>query len=154
MKVTRSVASLRCIESGCERSYVIDERIYSCRRCGGLLDIQYDLHLLFSTGEMKAIFNERRCGDHELDRSGVWRFRELLPFVEDLSKVVTLGEGNTPIYEAPRSADYAGLDMLRFKHQGMNPTGSFKDNGMTTGVTQAAVRGATAVACASTGNTS
>ncbi|HKP10938.1 MAG TPA: threonine synthase, partial [Blastocatellia bacterium] len=63
-------------------------------------------------------------------------------------------EGNTPLYSAPRSAAYAGLERLRFKHQGMNPTGSFKDNGMTTGVTQAVGLGATAVACASTGNTS
>ncbi len=103
---------------------------------------------------MKAIFKERRAAGGDLDRSGVWRFRELLPFVDDLSQVVTLTEGNTPIYQATRSAEYAGLDQLRFKHQGMNPTGSFKDNGMTTGVTQAALLGATAVACASTGNTS
>ena len=103
---------------------------------------------------MKALFRERRAADHELDRSGVWRFRELLPFVAESSRVVTLDEGNTPIYQAPRSAQYAGLDQLRFKHQGMNPTGSFKDNGMTTGVTQAKALGASAVACASTGNTS
>jgi threonine synthase len=84
----------------------------------------------------------------------VWRFRELLPFVGDLAQIVTLSEGNTPIYDAPRSARYAGLDSLRFKHQGMNPTGSFKDNGMTTGVSAARLGGARAVACASTGNTS
>src|SRR5262249_36397267 len=58
------------------------------------------------------------------------------------------------IHDAPRSAEYAGIERLHFKHQGMNPTGSFKDNGMTTGVTEAVALGATAVACASTGNTS
>jgi threonine synthase len=154
METARSLASLRCIESRCERNYAINERLYCCRRCGGLLDVQYDFELLSSTKEMRAVFAERGCSNSDLDHSGVWRFRELLPFVDDLSQVVTLAEGNTPIYDAPRSAEYAGIDHLRFKHQGMNPTGSFKDNGMTTGVTQAAALGATAVACASTGNTS
>jgi threonine synthase len=119
-----------------------------------LLDVAYNFNLHATADELKLTFNGRRGAQGELDRSGVWRFRELLPFVDDLSRVVTLAEGNTPIYQAPRSAEYSGLDQLRFKHQGMNPTGSFKDNGMTTGVTQAAALGATAVACASTGNTS
>ena len=118
-----------------------------------MLDVDYEFTLPASDA-LKQTFKQRRTNDSALDRSGVWRFRELLPFVDDLSRVVTLAEGNTPIYQAPRSAQYAGLDQLRFKHQGMNPTGSFKDNGMTTGVTQAVALGATAVACASTGNTS
>jgi threonine synthase len=154
MKADEKKAFLRCIEADCDERYAIDERIYTCRRCGGLLDVQYDFNLATTPGEMKAIFKARRSVDTELERSGVWRFRELLPFVNDLSKVVTLAEGNTPIYEARRSAEYARLDDLRFKHQGMNPTGSFKDNGMTTGVTQAVALGGPAVACASTGNTS
>ncbi len=154
MKADEKKAFLRCIEADCDGRYAIDERVYTCRRCGGLLDAQYAFNLANSPGEMKGIFKARRSVDTELDRSGVWRFRELLPFVSDLSKVVTLGEGNTPIYEARWSAEYAELDELRFKHQGMNPTGSFKDNGMTTGVTQAVALGAPAVACASTGNTS
>ncbi len=154
MITNQSTPYLRCIEAGCEERYPIDERIYTCRRCAGLLDVQYDFNLSSTADEMKAIFNERRAARTELERSGVWRFRELLPFVTDLSRVVTLAEGNTPIYTAPRSAEYAGLDRLRFKHQGLNPTGSFKDNGMTTGVTQAARLGTAAVACASTGNTS
>lgn len=147
-------ANLRCIEINCERHYSIDSRIYTCTRCGGLLDIHYDFNVSGNTTEMKSLFRERRADNNELNRSGVWRFRELLPFVNDQSRVVTLNEGNTPIYRAPRSASYAGLDELWFKHQGMNPTGSFKDNGMTTGVTQALALGASAVACASTGNTS
>jgi threonine synthase len=68
--------------------------------------------------------------------------------------VVTLREGNTPILSAPSAAAYAGLDRLAFKHQGFNPTGSFKDNGMTCGVAQAIRMGRKRVACVSTGNTS
>ncbi len=154
MKADEKKPFLRCIEADCDERYAIDGRIYACRRCGGLLDVQYAFNLAKTPDEMKAIFKARRSVDTELERSGVWRFRELLPFVNDLSKTVTLAEGNTPIYEARRSAEYAALDELRFKHQGMNPTGSFKDNGMTTGVTQAVALGAPAVACASTGNTS
>jgi threonine synthase len=151
---TNSTVQLRCIEAPCAAVYPAGERLYTCRRCGGLLEVAYDFRLPAGADEMKARFRERRTSDSHIESSGVWRFRELLPFVADLSHVVTLREGNTPLYEAPRSAQYAGLQSLRFKHQGMNPTGSFKDNGMTTGVTQAVNLGATAVACASTGNTS
>jgi len=154
MTDTYSMVHLRCIEADCMTSYTATERLYTCKRCGGLLDVAYDFHLPASIDEMKARFRERRMLDTDIERSGVWRFRELLPFVTDASHIVTLNEGNTPLYDAPRSAHYAGLERLRFKHQGMNPTGSFKDNGMTTGVTQALRLGATAVACASTGNTS
>jgi threonine synthase len=147
-------AILRCIETECARSYAIDQRIYTCPRCGGLLDVTYDFHLPDDVSAMKARFRERKTSEAKEDLSGVWRFRELLPFIDAEEPVMTLAEGNTPIYEAPRSAEYAKLQSLRFKHQGMNPTGSFKDNGMTTGVTQAARIGARAVACASTGNTS
>jgi threonine synthase len=154
MNPNHSHAQLRCIESECEESFLIDTRINTCRRCQGLLDVAYRFNLPNTSDETRAIFRERLSDKDELNRSGVWRFRELLPFAADLSRVVTLAEGNTPIYAAPRSADYAGLGRLRFKHQGLNPTGSFKDNGMTTGVTQALALGATAVACASTGNTS
>jgi threonine synthase len=147
-------AYLQCIEAECKRDYPVDQRMYTCPACGGLLDVAYDYNLPCSVDEMIALFQERKTIKADLERSGVWRFRELLPFVADLSRVVTLSEGNTPIFAAPRSAEYAGLDTLRFKHQGLNPTGSFKDNGMTTGVTQAAALGTAAVACASTGNTS
>jgi threonine synthase len=89
-----------------------------------------------------------------IDQSGVWRFRELLPIVGNLQKVVTLNEGNTPLYELPRCAEVAGVDWLLAKHQGMNPTGSFKDTGMTAAMSVAVERGFKWVACASTGNTS
>jgi threonine synthase len=101
---------------------------------------------------LRALWRERLTSNQTLDRSGVWRFREFLPFANDV-EVVSLGEGNTPIYDAPRSADYCGLDALKLKHQGNNPTGSFKDTGMTVAVTQARRLGMRLVACASTGNT-
>ena len=89
-----------------------------------------------------------------LDQSGVWRYRECIPFLDDYDRVVTLREGNTPLLDAPRAAAYGGLDRLVFKHQGFNPTGSFKDNGMTCGAAQALRLGMKRVACVSTGNTS
>lgn len=89
-----------------------------------------------------------------LEQSGVWRYREAFPFLHDTSSVVTLREGNTPLLDAPLAAQYAGLGAITFKHQGFNPTGSFKDNGMTCGVTQAVFLGKKRVACVSTGNTS
>jgi threonine synthase len=154
MNTSQTTVRLRCIDAGCRGEYATGERLYTCPACGDLLDVVYDFRLPSSAAEMKRLFLERKTVEADLERSGVWRFRELLPFVSDPARVVTLAEGNTPLYHAPRSSDYGGLDELRFKHQGMNPTGSFKDNGMTTGVTQAVAVGATAVACASTGNTS
>jgi threonine synthase len=88
------------------------------------------------------------------DRSGVWRFREMLPILKDEKSIVSLREGNTPLYELPRAAERLGMTRLRAKHQGMNPTGSFKDTGMTAALSVARERGFTWVACASTGNTS
>jgi threonine synthase len=147
-------AYLCCIESSCLARFPAEEPLYSCPKCGGLLDVNYQFNRFEDIAGMKATFIARKASRSEADRSGVWRFRELLPFLSDLSKIITLAEGNTPIYDAPRSAEYAGLERVLFKHQGMNPTGSFKDNGMSAGITQARVIGATAVACASTGNTS
>jgi threonine synthase len=89
-----------------------------------------------------------------VDQSGVWRFRELLPIVKNFDNVVTLREGNTPLYEMPRCAELVGIDWLLAKHQGMNPTASFKDTGMTSALSVAVERGFQWVACASTGNTS
>lgn len=141
---------MECMACGATRA--IAEIAYTCRSCGGLLDVVYDA----APGDPDALkerFRERRMSDAPIDRSGVWRFRELFPFAAEVH-VVTLGEGNTPLWDAPGSAEYAGVDRLAVKHQGMNPTASFKDNGMTAGVTQARALGATVVACASTGNTS
>ncbi len=87
-------------------------------------------------------------------QSGVWRFRELLPILDSFGNAVSLREGNTPLYHLPRAAKALGIDQLFAKHQGMNPTGSFKDTGMTAALSVARERGFEWVACASTGNTS
>ena len=107
-----------------------------------------------SAVELKALWRARRCSNAPLDQSGVWRYREFIPFLADLARVVTLREGCTPLLPGHLAAEYGGLDALVFKHQGFNPTGSFKDNGMTCGASQALQLGATRVACVSTGNTS
>ena len=102
----------------------------------------------------KEIWRGRRLSREALDRSGVWRFRELLPFMADERHVVTLEEGNTPLYHLPRCGKSLGVERLFAKHQGMNPTGSFKDTGMTAALSVAHERGFESVACPSTGNTS
>jgi len=100
------------------------------------------------------LWQERRSSTLAADQSGVWRFRDLLPILTDIEHPITLREGNTPLYELPRSAAAVGINWLLAKHQGMNPTGSFKDTGMTAALSVAAERGYEWVACASTGNTS
>jgi threonine synthase len=146
-------AELACFEERCRARFPIDEVIYNCPRCGGLLEAVYD-GALPPAAELRALWRARRTSNAPLDQSGVWRFRELIPFLPDYRAVVTLREGDTPLLEAPRAAQYGGLDRLVFKHQGYNPTGSFKDNGMTCGATQAVRLGMRRVACVSTGNTS
>jgi threonine synthase len=146
-------ASQNCIYSSCGASFGIRERIYLCTRCSGPLEITTSPPSASEASELRARWKARAGSLDPRNRSGVWRFRELLPF-DDAAPVVTLGEGNTPLYDAPRCAEYAGLRELRLKHQGCNPTGSFKDTGMTAAVTQAVLLGARTVVCASTGNTS
>jgi threonine synthase len=150
----------RCILPGCGATFGLGERIYVCARCGGPLEIDVhpnapseDAARVAQNGLLLRRQWEARSGSWKArDRSGVWRYRELLPF-DDSAPVVTLLEGNTPVYDAPRSAKYSGLLSLRLKHQGCNPTGSFKDTGMTAAITQAVLLGARTAVCASTGNT-
>ncbi len=105
-------------------------------------------------GALRWLWQERRTSTLAIDQSGVWRFRDLLPILDSPEAAITLREGNTPLYDLPRCAQAAGIDWLLAKHQGMNPTGSFKDTGMTAALSVAAERGFEWVACASTGNTS
>ncbi|MEA2175753.1 MAG: threonine synthase, partial [Blastocatellia bacterium] len=143
----------RCIEAACGARYALNERLYVCPRCGGLLDVLRERQGIPDAPALRRVWTERLSSMDARDRSGVWRYRELLPF-EDNVNIVTLAEGNTPLYDAPRSAEYCGLRApLKLKHQGCNPTGSFKDTGMTTALTQARILGARTVVCASTGNT-
>lgn len=145
------MAILVCFEQSCREQFASETVIYNCPRCGGLLEVQYPEAV---SPEMKRTWRERRMSNHPLDQSGVWRYREAIPFLDDLNHAVTLREGCTPLLPAPKAAQYGGLDVLVFKHQGFNPTASFKDNGMTCGVAQAMRLGRKRVACVSTGNTS
>jgi threonine synthase len=148
---SRAQSELVCFNADCRARYAITEVLYNCTKCGGLLEASYQG---IGADGLKRIFRERRMSNAPLDASGVWRYRELFPFLEDYACVTTLREGNTPLLDAPIAAHYGGLDRIVFKHQGFNPTGSFKDNGMTCGVAQAQRLGMKRVACVSTGNTS
>src|ERR1700752_1486389 len=142
-----------CIRPACGPSFGIRDRIYVCQNCGRPLEVATPLPSANEATALPARWRARAASLEPRDRSGVWRFRELLPF-GDAAPIVTLAEGNTPLYDAPRCPEYSGIGALRLKHQGCNPTGSFKDTGMTTCVTQAVLLGARTVVCASTGNTS
>ncbi len=146
-------AELTCFEASCRERFAITEVLYNCPKCGGLLEATYSGPRP-SAAELRDLFRRRRLSNAPLDTSGVWRYRELFPFLNDNAHVVTLREGNTPLLDAPIAAQYGGLDRITFKHQGFNPTGSFKDNGMTCGASQARRLGMQRVACVSTGNTS
>ncbi|MGH9663972.1 MAG: threonine synthase, partial [Bryobacteraceae bacterium] len=146
-------AELICFAEKCRSRFPITDPLYECPHCGSLLEVAYGWGRV-DTAEWKTLFRRRRTNNSPIDQSGVWRYRELLPFLDDYERVVSLREGNTPLLDAPRAARYGGLDRLTFKHQGFNPTGSFKDNGMTCGVAQALRLGMTRVGCVSTGNTS
>ena len=149
---TVTTALQRCISPACHAHYGIREQIYVCPRCGELLEIELALETGNDAAALPEKWEARAASIAPRDQSGVWRYRELLPF-DSAAQVVTLFEGRTPLYDAPRCAEYCGLHQLRLKHQGCNPTGSFKDTGMTTAVTQAVLLGAKTVVCASTGNT-
>ncbi len=140
---------LQCMD--CERQYPINEVRYTCDACGGLLDV---LHEFDTTTITRALFDSRLGSLDAPYNSGVWRYKEMIypDVANDL--IVSRPEGNTNLYRYPRLGEYAGIDALYLKHEGENPTGSFKDRGMTGGLTQARVLGMQRVACASTGNTS
>lgn len=141
---------------------------FRCADCGDLFEVEYPgwSHAgdRPNAGALKWLWRERRLSagslaqdrltQDRLDHSGVWRFRELLPILDNFENAVTLREGNTPLYHLPLAARALGIDALFAKHQGMNPTGSFKDTGMTSALSVARERGFQWVACASTGNTS
>jgi threonine synthase len=148
-----AVAELVCFEPSCRTRYAITDVLYNCPKCGGLIEATYSGDAL-DPDKLKRTFRERRMDNSPINQSGVWRYRELFPFLNDEKHIVTLREGNTPLLNAPIAAKYGGMDALVFKHQGFNPTGSFKDNGMTAGAAQARRLGMKRVACVSTGNTS
>jgi len=149
-----SVSQLRCI--GCGRTALPDR--FRCEHCHDLLEIVYPGWedggpAGLTASALEKLWRERATSFDPADRSGVWRFREILPEIAP-SEIITIREGNTPVYELPRCAKSAGIKHLVAKHQGMNPTGSFKDTGMTVAASFARQAGYKWVACASTGNTS
>ena len=121
-----------------------------CAVCGGLL--AFSLESEHDAARLRETFASRRRSNDPLDRSGVWRFRELLPPIAH-DKIVTLRENDLPLYPARHGADYAGAKRVSYFHLGMNPTASFKDAGMTVAISHAHARGARVAVCASTGNT-
>jgi threonine synthase len=145
----------RCIDPRCGGTASLDDVAFACPTCGGLLDVAYDWDRVRpprALSEFEAKWSER---NNPLSFSGVWRFRELLPFA-DPERIMTIGEGQTILQRADLVATFVGMDpgCLFLQYEGMNPSGSFKDNGMTAAFTHARMVGATRAACASTGNTS
>lgn len=133
---------MRCIE--CARVHDMTRPAYVCSSCGNLLEITMD----------RAAALERTSQINMMARPiSVWRYRELIPVATN-SRILSLGEGGTPLMDCRNLASKLGMKSLRVKFEGMNPTGSFKDRGMTVGITKAKELGMKTVSCASTGNTS
>jgi len=158
--MNENLHQLRCFGCGTRIAGAEARPDFRCAVCGDLFEVEYPGwnqrggHDRPNPGALKWLWRERRCSPEALDQSGVWRFRELLPILESFGNAVSLREGNAPLYHLPLSAKALGIDQLFAKHQGMNPSGSFKDTGMTAALSVARERGFTWVACASTGNTS
>ena len=155
----------QCINPDCNATFGTDEVHVSCPTCSAkgvssLLDIRYDwskLPVPKSLAHFESRWATKGRGDtRKLDFSGIWRFRDLLPFYNNESDIVTVGEGRTLLQSADLLAKQIGVDAgnLFLQYEGLNPSGSFKDNGMTAAFTHAKMVGASRVACASTGNTS
>ncbi|MCG8408309.1 MAG: threonine synthase [Phycisphaerales bacterium] len=146
---------LRCIRPACGSTYALTDQRYVCASCGSLLDVAYEWGRLAPPKSLSFFGSRWGTRNEPLNYSGVWRFRELLPFAPTHA-MVTVGEGQT-LLQAP---DVGALDIplrsgrLHFQYEGMNPSGSFKDNGMTAAFTMARFLGRRRVGCASTGNTS
>lgn len=145
----------QCISPACGAQYSIDEVRTACARCGDLLDVEYDWSRLRPPNSLRHFERYWTQRHDPVRHSGVWRFHELLPFAAP-ETLVTVGEGQTPLQQADGLAAYVGLQpgRLYLEYEGLNPSGSFKDNGMSAAFTHARMTGATRAACASTGNTS
>src|SRR5262245_58626169 len=145
----------RCVHPHCAAARPLDDTAFRCPACGGLMDVVYDWDRLRPPRSLREFEAKWADRTDPLHFSGVWRFRELLPFAPP-DKVLTIGEGQTILQRADSVAAYVGLEpgRLFLQYEGMNPSGSFKDNGMTAAFTHARAVGARRAACASTGNTS
>lgn len=145
----------RCIHPDCGAAAAVEDTSFRCPSCGGLMDVAYDWDRLPVPRSLRDFEAKWAHRTDPLCFSGVWRFRELLPFAPP-EKVLTIGEGQTILQKADIVASYVGVTpgRLFLQYEGMNPSGSFKDNGMTAAFTHARLVNARRAACASTGNTS
>jgi threonine synthase len=155
VEVKTDQAFQKCLSPDCGATYDVSEVRTSCGQCGSLLDVAYDWDQSAVPDSLSWFEKKWACRNEPLCRSGVWRFYELLPFAPQ-EKIVTIGEGQTPLHPSDGVARYIGVNAgrLLLQYEGMNPSGSFKDNGMTAAFTHAHTIGAKRAACASTGNTS
>ncbi len=128
----------------CKTTYSVDEIVYFCKKCGDILEIKFDGNELAEAA---------KTSDWKTKPLSVWRYRPFMP-IHETTKLVTLGEGGTGLHRSERLGNELGIKNLYVKNEGENPTGSFKDRGMTVGVTKAVELGVRHVICASTGNTS
>ncbi|MDB4640843.1 threonine synthase [Pirellulaceae bacterium] len=145
----------KCISGACGATYGLEQAYVACPKCGDLVDIDYEWDRLPIPDKLSDFSKFWTQRNNRTRFSGVWRFHELMPFAsQDL--LVTVGEGQTLLQQADSVADYVGIDQgnLFLQYEGMNPSGSFKDNGMCAAFTHANAIGAKRAACASTGNTS
>lgn len=145
---------LRCVH--CGKVQETADRMFRCTQCSELVEVVYPEWAGAPAGfalRLREIWQERRGSPLAENASGVWRFRELLPQLER-GNIVTMGEGNTPLIQLKKAARSLKLPNLFAKHQGMNPTGSFKDTGISAAISMAKTEGFSWVCCASTGNTS
>ncbi len=145
----------KCINPACGAEFDCKESIFKCPQCGDLLDIQYNWARVPVPRKLADFGKRWATRDKPLDFSGVWRFRELLDFCPDRHKI-TIGEGQTILQQNRPIAQHLGMkpECLFLQYEGLNPSGSFKDNGMTAAFSHAKMVGAKSCACASTGNTS
>jgi threonine synthase len=152
---TSNIAFQKCINPECAAEFDRSQALSKCPKCGELLDAQYNWDKIEVPNRLSKFGKRWTTRDNRLDFSGVWRFRELLNFCDDKFKV-TIGEGQTILQQNCAIAEYLGMrpDCLYLQYEGMNPSGSFKDNGMAAAFSHAAMAGAKSCACASTGNTS
>ncbi len=148
-------AHQECINVDCRATFDLGQSLVACPKCGCLLDVIYDWDKVPLPKKLSDFSKRWATRNNRLDFSGVWRFRELLDFCDDSFKV-SQGEGQTLLQCCDGVAGYVGVDAgnLFLQYEGLNPSGSFKDNGMTAAFSHAAMVGATRVCCASTGNTS
>ncbi len=151
----KEVAFQKCISSACGATFGVEEALTACKTCGSLLDIDYDWDRAEPPRSLDYFETKWSRRYDPLCFSGVWRFRDLLPFARP-EQIVTIGEGQTLLQPSIGVAKYVGSQpgRLYLQYEGMNPSGSFKDNGMSAAFTHAHAIGAKRAACASTGNTS